>query len=163
MPSPSILRMRAMVSTTFTVGAPSASRLSDENRDSSCGPGLVLLVWRKRRDGKLPQPHPLDLVIDLANPHRLHRGVVADLDSGVGAQVVYPDRGCRRSSHRADEDVVGAILHAHQRGLANRAGLVAGVRHDDHRQPGITERGAFGAAAAFVELDLISHPLPGTG
>src|SRR6266545_2648776 len=118
--------MRAMASTTFSVGAASLSRHSDENRDSSCGPGLVLLVWRKRRDGKLPQPRPLDLVSDVANPHRLDRGVVADLDGGVGAQVVYPGRVCRRSSHRADEDVVGAILHAHQRGLANRAGLVAG-------------------------------------
>src|SRR5207247_5367087 len=58
---------------------------------------------------------------------------------------------------------VGAVLDAHQWGLANRAALVAGVGHDDHRQPGVAERGAFGSTTALVELDLVAHPLSGAG
>src|SRR5688572_22747687 len=70
---------------------------------------------------------------------------------------------CRRSPYRADEDVAGAVLDAHQRSLANRARLVPGVRHDDDRQPRLAEGGAFGPTTPLVELHLITHPLPGAG
>src|SRR5207245_9961040 len=95
--------------------------------------------------------------------HRLRLGVVAALDGRVGAQVVYPDRVRRRPTHGPDEDIVGAVRDAHQWGLAGRTGLVACVGHDNHRQPGIAERGAVGPATALVELDLVTHPLSGTG
>src|SRR5437016_1173960 len=112
---------------------PLACRLRDEEWDASCGPRLVLRVWRIRRDGERPEPRPLGLVLDLADPHRLRHGVVADLDSRVGAQVVYPDRVLWRPAHGPDENVVGAIFDAHQRGLTDGAGLIAGVGHDNHR------------------------------
>src|SRR5439155_19921271 len=161
--APSILRMRAMASTTLTLGAPLASRLREEDRDLSCGLRLVFLVGRIRHHGELPQSRPLGLVGDLADPHRLDRGVVAELDGSVRSQVVHPDRICRRPSKRPDEDVVGAVLDAHQRSLANRARLVAGMRHEDHGQPGLAERGALPPTAPPVEVDLPVHPLPGAG
>src|SRR5262245_59256217 len=140
-----------------------ASWLRDEERDPPGGPRLVLRVWRIRRDSEIPEPPPLGLVFDLAHPHRLYCGMVADLDGRVGAQVVHPDRVRWRSTHGPDEDIVGAILDAHQRSLADRAGFVTGVSHDDHRQPGVAEGSAFGPTTALVELDLVAHPLPGTG
>ena len=81
----------------------------------------------------------------------------------VRAQVVHPDRVRRRPALRPDEDVVRPVLDAHERGLPDRAGLVAGVGHDDHRQPGVAKSGAFGAATALVQLDLVTHPIPGAG
>src|SRR5437667_12835076 len=95
--APSILRMRAMASTTLTLRAPLASRLREEDRDLSCGLRLVFLVRRIRRHGELPQSRPLGLG-DLADPHRVDGGVVAQLDRGVGAQVVHPNRVLRHSS-----------------------------------------------------------------
>jgi hypothetical protein len=62
----------------------SAYRLGDEDRDSPGGLGLIVRVGRKCRDGELPQPCPLGLVIDFADAHGLDRGVVADLDRGPG-------------------------------------------------------------------------------
>src|SRR5438477_709962 len=107
--APSILRMRAMASTTFTGGSPLACGLGDEQRDLPRGLRLVLLVGWERRDGELPQPGALGLVGDLAHAHRLDRREVADLDRGVGAQVVHPHRIVRRPAHRADEDIAGAV------------------------------------------------------
>src|SRR4030095_139763 len=66
-------------------------------------------------------------------------------------------------AHRADQHVAGAVLHPHERRLADRAGLVPAVRHDDDRQPGVAQRGPFLAAAALIEIDLIADPLPWTG
>src|SRR3989449_4501275 len=57
--APSILRMRAMASTTLTLRAPLASRLREEDRDLSCGLRLVFLERRIRRHGELPQSRPL--------------------------------------------------------------------------------------------------------
>src|SRR5262245_38439704 len=140
-----------------------ACRLRDEDWDAPCGPRLVLCVRRIGHDGEIPEPCALGLVLDLADPHRLHRGVIADLNGRVGAQVVYPDRVLRRPAHRPDEDVIGTVLDAHQRGLADRTGLIAGVGHDDHGQPGVAERGAIGPTTALVELDLVAYPLSGAG
>src|SRR3989442_15661868 len=102
---------------SFRSRVPFAARLRDEDRDPACGPRLVVLVRRIRRDGQLPQPCSLGLIVDLADPHRLYRGVVADLNGGGGAPVVYPDRGCRGSPPRADKEVGCAGLVAPQRGL----------------------------------------------
>src|SRR5215510_12469331 len=105
--------MRAIASTTFTVGAPwfssLAFRLGDEDRDAACGLRLILLVRRIGRDGQLPEPRALLVVGDLAHAHRLHDGEVAQLDVRVRAQVVDPDRVARRAADGADEDVVAAV------------------------------------------------------
>src|ERR1700758_4265315 len=42
-------------------------------------------------------------------------------------------------------------------------GLVADMGHDDHRQPCITQGGAFGSTTTFVKLDLLAHPVSGAG
>src|SRR5258706_13133054 len=89
---PSVLRMRAMASTTSTCGAPSALRLGDEDGNLPAGLGLVLLVRGKRRHRELPQPRALGRVGALAHAHRLKHRVVAQLDVRPGAQVVDPDR-----------------------------------------------------------------------
>jgi hypothetical protein len=67
--------------------------LSDEDRDSPGGLGLVFLEGWICRDGKLPEPWPFGIVADLADAHGVDLGKVADLDLGAGAQVVYPDIG----------------------------------------------------------------------
>src|SRR3990172_7963434 len=142
---------------------PLAHRLCEEERDLPSGPRLVFRVRRKRRDGYIPEPGPLGFVLDLAHPHRLHHRMVANLDGRVHAQVVHPDRVLRCPALRPDKDVVRTVLDAHERGLPDRAGLVAGVGHDDHRQPGVAKRGAFGTAATLVKCDLFTHPIPGAG
>src|SRR5438105_15405936 len=78
--APSVLRMRAMASTTFTGGSPLACGLGDEQRDPPGGPGLVFPVRRERRDGELPHPAAPGLAGDLAHAHRLDRREVADPD-----------------------------------------------------------------------------------
>src|SRR5262245_19055172 len=72
---------------------------------------------------------------------------------------MHPHRVLRRSALRRDEDVAIAVLDAHQRRLANGASLVARLRHEDHRQAGVAQRGALSATAALVELDLLAHPV----
>jgi hypothetical protein len=39
---------------------------------------LVFRVRRIRRNGKLPEPRPFSLVLDLARPHRSHHGLITD-------------------------------------------------------------------------------------
>ena len=63
----------------------------------------------------------------------------------------------------ADEDVVIAILDAHEGGLADGAGAVAAVGDDDDGETGVAEGGALGAAAALVKLHLVANPLGGGG
>src|SRR2546425_10249084 len=77
---------------SFRSRVPFAARLRDEDRDPACGPRLVVLVRRIRRDGQLPQPCSLGLIVDLADPHRLYRGVVADLNGGGGGAGGFPGR-----------------------------------------------------------------------
>src|SRR5262249_47889941 len=86
-------------------------------------------------------------------------GFIAQLNLRVGAQVVHPDRVLGRAALRTDEDVAIAVLDAHQRRFANGAGLVARVRDQNHRQAGVAQGRALGAAAALVELDLLSDPV----
>src|SRR5437879_13013603 len=111
----------------------------------------------------MPEPCPLSLVLYFTNAHRLYDGVIADLDRRIDAEVVHPHRVCRRSSKRADEDVVGAIPDAHHRGFANRAGFVAGMGDDDHGQRGVAERGALAPATAVVPCYTVASPVPGAG
>src|SRR2546427_5071355 len=115
--APSILRMRAMASTTLTLGARLASRLREEDRDPPCGLRLVFLVRRIRRHGELPQSRPLGLVDDLADPHRLDRGVVAELDGWIRSQVVHPNRICRRPSREPEKASFAPALTRIRRAL----------------------------------------------
>src|SRR5689334_2088108 len=147
----------------ITARAGLALRLGDEQRDAPRRLGLVLLVGRKRCDRELPQPGALGVVAHLPHLHRLHLREVADLDGGVRAQVVDPDGVGRRPTHRAHEHVTGTVGDAHQRSLADRARLVAGVRDDDDGQAGVAQRRALRPTATLVELDLVAHPLPGAG
>src|SRR5260370_31388104 len=70
----SVLRMRAMASTTFTVGAPLTFRLGDEHRNAARGLGLVFLVRRVRRDPEPPPPGPRRRVLSPAPPPPPLRG-----------------------------------------------------------------------------------------
>src|SRR5207245_10292434 len=69
--APSIWRMRAMASTTLTLGALLASLLHEEDRNPPCGLRLVFLVRRIRRHDELPQSPPHGLDDDLADRHLL--------------------------------------------------------------------------------------------
>src|SRR6188768_3887189 len=114
-------------------------RFRYEHRDLPRGAGLILGVWRESGDARRPEALALRFVRYFSNPHLLDLFAVADFDIRVGTQVVDPNGVFRRSSHGADKHVRSAILHAHQRGLAGISRLVAGVRHDDHRQPGVAQ------------------------
>src|SRR5271165_4407960 len=81
----------------------------------------------------------------------------------IDAQIVHPSRIRWRPALRPDEDVAVAVLNAHQGGLTDCAGLITDVGYDDHRQPCITQGGAFGTATTFVKLDLLAHPVSGAG
>src|SRR6266852_7796700 len=156
--SPEIGRVNA-----YEQRSPSLRALCNKDRDPPGGALLVFRVRRKRRNGKLPEPRPLSLVFDLAYPHRSHDGLIADFNIRIDAQIVHPNRILWRPALRADEDVAVVVLDAHQRGLTDCTGLVTGVGHDDHRQPCITQGGAFGTTTTFVKLDLLAHPVSGAG
>jgi len=53
---------------------------------------LVFRVRRIRRNGKLPEPRPFILVLDLAHPHRSHHGLITDFNIRIDAQIVHPGR-----------------------------------------------------------------------
>jgi len=53
---------------------------------------LVFRVRRVRRNGKLPEPRPFMLVLDLAHPHRSHHGLITDFNIRFDAQIVHPSR-----------------------------------------------------------------------
>src|SRR5690606_9233926 len=136
-------------------------RLGDEHRNLAAGLRLILVVRRKRFHRELPQARALVRVADLARLHLEDLGAITQLDVRIRAQVVHPVRVLRRAALRADQDVAVSVLDPHERCLADRAGLVADVGDDDHRQAGVAQRGALGAAAFLVELDLLAHPIPG--
>src|SRR5262249_37334477 len=125
------------------------------------GARLVLRIRRKRRDGKGPEAIPLAFVLDLAHPHRTRDGLIAKLDLRIGAQIVDPDRIPRRSALRRNKDVTVAVLDTHERRFANGTGLVTRMRDDDHGQAGVAQGGPFRPATAFIELDLLAHPVSG--
>src|SRR5260370_2833534 len=143
--------------------SPSLRPLCSKDRNP---PGSAFLVFRVRRicrNGKLPEPGPFSLVLYLAHPHRSHHGLITDLNIRIDAQIVHPSRIRWRPALRPDQDVAVAVLNAHQGGLTDCAGLITDVGYDDHRQPCITQGGAFGTAATFVTLDLLAHPVSGAG
>src|SRR5262245_61732416 len=92
---------------------------------------------------------------------RTHDCLIAKLDLRIGAQIEHPDGVLRRSALGAHEHVAVAVLDAHQWCLADGAGLVARVGYQDYRQASVAQGGAPGAAAALVELDLLSYPVSG--
>jgi hypothetical protein len=79
--------------------------------------------------------------------------------SGVGGQVVVPDRVLWRPAHGGDEGVLAVVLDAHQGRLAQLAGLVAAGGEDDHRRPRVPQRVGLAAAGALVGLHLVADPL----
>ena len=58
---------------------------------------------------------------------------VLQLDVRVGDEVVVPDRVLRRPAERGDDGVAAVVLDAHQRRLAQLAGLVAAARQQRRR------------------------------
>jgi len=52
---------------------------------------LVFRVRRIRRNGKLPEPRPFSLVLDLAHPHRSHDSLITDFNIRIDAQIVHPN------------------------------------------------------------------------
>lgn len=77
---------------------------------------MVFRVRRIRRNGKLPEPRPFILVLDLAHPHRSHHGLITDFNIRIDAQIVHPNRIRWRPALRSDEDVTIAVLNALQWG-----------------------------------------------
>ena len=53
---------------------------------------MVFRVRRIRRDGKLLEPRPVSLALDLAHPHRSHHGLITDFNVRIDAQIVHPSR-----------------------------------------------------------------------
>jgi hypothetical protein len=71
---------------------------------------LVFRVRRIRRNGKLPEPRPFILVLDLAHPHRSHHGLITDFNIRINAQIVHPGRMRWCPALRPDEDATIASL-----------------------------------------------------
>ena len=74
---------------------------------------MILRVRRKCRNGELPEPRPLSLVLYLAHPHRFHHGLIPDLDIRIDAQIVYPSRILWCPALRPDQDVAVAVFDTH--------------------------------------------------
>ena len=66
---------------------PSSGGLRNKNRNSPLGALLIVRVRRKRRHRELPEPGSFRLVLYLADPHRLHHGLIADLNIRIDAQM----------------------------------------------------------------------------
>src|SRR5215813_4841466 len=139
-----------------------AHPLRHEDRNHPGRFSSILSEPRVGHLGDLPQALSLGRVGDLAHPHRLHHRKIAKLHLWIGAQVVDPHWILGRSTHRAHQNIVLAILHPHQRCLANGTGLVAYMGHDDDRKAGIAQRIAFSSVRTLVELDLLTHPISRT-
>ena len=139
-----------------------AHPLRHEDRNHPGRFSSILSEPRVGHLGDLPQALSLRPVGDLAHPHLLHHRQIAKLHLWLGTQVVDPNRILGCSAHRADQNIVGAILDTHQRRLSNGSGFVAYVSDDDDRQSGIAQRVAFGPVRSLVELDLLAHPISRT-
>ena len=71
---------------------PSLGPLCNKGRNPTGGALLVFGVRRIRRNGKLSEPRPFSLVLDLAHPHRSHDGLITDFNIRIDAQIVDPNR-----------------------------------------------------------------------
>ena len=107
-----------------------SARLEHEDRDHPLGLRLVVGVVRPGGDGALPPLGPL-VAGDLAGDHVLVDRPVTQFDVRVGDEVVVPDRVLRRPAERRDDGVATIVLDAHQRRLAQLAGLGAAARQQD--------------------------------
>ena len=72
---------------------------------------------------------------------------------------MHPDRVFRIAAVGTDKYVIVTVLNAHQGDFANGPRLIAFVGDNDARQAGISQCGALGTAAAFMEFDLFAHPV----
>jgi glyoxylase-like metal-dependent hydrolase (beta-lactamase superfamily II) len=129
-----------------------------EDRDETVGLLLVFGVGRVGGDRALP-PGGAFVAADLAGGRFPLLRAVLELDVRVGEEVVVPQRVLRGTALGRDGEVGTLVLDAHQRGLADLAGLGATVRDDDDRHPGVPQRRALGAATALVFFDLSPDPL----
>src|SRR4051812_2452537 len=111
-------------------GAGGASpRCRDEHGNLALRSLLVLGVRRIGLDRALPPLSPLGSR-DLADADV--EGLRAVLDRHrlwIGLEVVIPDGVLRQTALRRDERVLAGVLDAHERRLAQLAGLVAARRH----------------------------------
>jgi glyoxylase-like metal-dependent hydrolase (beta-lactamase superfamily II) len=131
--------------------------LQDEDRNEPVGPLLVFGVRRVGSDRALP-PGSAFLAADLAGGRLPLVRAVLDLNVRVGEEVVVPQRVLRRAALGRDSEVGTLVLDAHQRGLADLAGLGAAVRDDDDRHARVPQRRPLGAAAALVFFHLSPDP-----
>ena len=69
-----------------------------------------------------------------------------------------PDRMLRQTALRRDRHVLPVVLDAHERRLAQLAGLVPARRHHDDRQARVAQRVGPPAAGGLVLRDLLAHP-----
>src|SRR5207342_1084197 len=67
------------------LAATSLRPLCNKDRNPPGGALLVFRVRRIRRNGKLPEPRPFILVLDLAHPHRSHHGLITDFNIRIDA------------------------------------------------------------------------------
>ena len=131
----------------------------NEYRDSAGCTVPVVFVGRKSGDADVPESGPFLGVFHFSNTHIIDGGLVADLYVGVRPEIVHPYRIRGRPAPRSNEDVVVAVLDAHQRRLADGAGAVTLVCHDYYGQSCLAQGRALRAAASFVQFDLFADPV----
>src|SRR5204863_9152634 len=73
-------------------------------------------------------------------------------------EIVVPDRMLRQTALRRDERVLPVVLDAHERRLAQLAGLVPARGHHDDRQARVAQRVGPTAAGGLVLRYLLAHP-----
>ena len=84
----SVLDYRTSLTRDITLGV----ALCNKDPNPPGGALLVFRVRRIRRDGKLPEPRPVSLALNLAHPHRAHHGLITDFNILIDAQIVHPNR-----------------------------------------------------------------------
>ncbi len=115
----------------------SIDRLEQEDRDEPLGPGLVRRVVGPDLERALP-PFGALVALELAREVVALHGAVLQLDVGVLPHVPVPRRRLGMPALGRDREVAAVVLDAHQRGLAERAGL--GARRDVRTMIGLPRR-----------------------
>ena len=110
-----------------------------EDGDDAIGFVLVRLIPREGRYRDGPEALPFGCIDDLAHPHRIGCGLVANFDIRLRLQVVIPKRISRRAAVRRHNDIMIAVHGSHDWGLADRACLPAAICHNDDGQIGIPQ------------------------
>ncbi len=135
-------------------------RFEHEHGDLAVRPGLIPRVVGPRLDRTLP---PDDFLVagHLAGGVVALRRAILQFDVGVLFQVVVPDRVLRGAAHGCDDRVHTVVLHAHQRCLAQLAGLRADRgQHDDRPTAKV---GGVRAVRSLESLGLLARPGGGAG